>query len=374
MTGVVPTPGSTTGDFGGQPVLNRLFRPIFLNRLMVKNRILMGSIHLNLDEFADQYERKAKFYATRARGGAALIITAGCSPNAAGCTGETGFRLDSDELIARHAKITAAVHQEGGLIALQLLHFGREAFHGKLVSASPVRLEANLFTPRELTEDEILQTVEDFGAAARRAVLAGYDAIELIFSQGFLVHQFLSPHTNQRKDRWGGSFENRMRLALQVAVRVRQAVGPHVPLLFRIPCLDLLPNGVRPDESIALIEALQPIGIDLLNVSIGWHESDVPTIAMVVPRAAFSPVAQRIKSRFPSLSVCVSNRINEPRLAERLLMEGVPIWFRWRGHFCPTRTSSAKRAPTSSISSTRVLPAISLVSISSSPGMRSAAV
>lgn len=305
------------------PLLGKLFSPIVINRMRLPNRVLMGSIHLNMDEFADQYERKARFYAMRARGGAALIVTAGCSPNAAGNTGPHGFSLDSDDLIAKHALLTGAVHREGGRIALQLLHFGREAFHGNLVSASPIRLDANIFTPRELGEPEIEQTIADYAAAAARAVAAGYDAIELIFSQGFLVHQFLSVHTNRRTDRWGGSLENRMRFAIEIARRVRATVGPDYPLLFRIPCLDLLPDGLRHDDTLALIEALQPYGIDLLNVSIGWHESDVPTIAMVVPRAGFSPVAASIKARFPALTVCVSNRINEPRLAEQLLQDGV---------------------------------------------------
>lgn len=305
------------------PLLNHLFRPIQINRLTLPNRVLMGSIHLNMDEFADQYERKARFYALRARGAAALIVTAGCSPNAAGNTGPHGFSLDTDALIDRHALITQAVHAEGGKIALQILHFGREAFHGNLVSASPIRLDANIFTPRALNEEEILQTIADFAATAVRAVAAGYDAIELIFSQGFLVHQFLCEHTNRRTDRWGGSLENRMRFAIEIARQVRAAVGPAFPLLFRIPCLDLLTDGLPYDETVALIEALLPYGIDLLNVSVGWHESAVPTIAMVVPRAGFSAVAARIKARFPALTVCVSNRINEPRLAEQLLRDGV---------------------------------------------------
>lgn len=305
------------------PLLSKLFRPIVINQMTLPNRVLMGSIHLNMDEFADQYQRKAHFYAMRSRGGAALIITAGCSPNAAGNTGPHGFSLDTDELIAKHGLLTGAVHREGGKIALQLLHFGREAFHGKLVSASALRLDANIFTPRALSEQDIVQTVDDFAAAAVRAVAAGYDAIELIYSQGFLVHQFLAPHTNHRTDRWGGSLENRMRFAIEITRRVRVAVGPDFPLLFRIPCLDLLPDGLPHEETIALIEALTPYGIDLLNVSIGWHESAVPTIAMVVPRAGFGAVAACIKARFPSLTVCVSNRINEPRLAEQLLQDGV---------------------------------------------------
>lgn len=299
------------------------FKPIRINSLVLPNRILMGSIHLSLDSQEDAYERMAHFYALRAKGEVGLIVTAGCSPNEAGDTSAEGFRLDHDELIDSHRLITHAVHAEGGRIALQLLHFGREAFHGRLVSSSAKRLESNLFTPKALSEAEIWQTIDDFGTAARRAVQAGYDAIELIFSQGFLVHQFLSPHINQRRDAWGGSLENRMRFAIEVAKRVRAEVGPAFPLLYRIPFCDLLPDALQGDEAVALVHALKPYGIDLLNVSIGWHESDVPTIAMVVPRAAFSPVADRVKRLFPDLTVCVSNRINDMRTAEALLGSGV---------------------------------------------------
>jgi len=279
-------------------------------------------MHLNLDGLPDQHERMAGFYALRARSGVGLIVTAGCSPDSAGKSSTEGFSLEHDDQISLHQKITRAVHAEGGRIALQILHFGREAFHGGIVSSSAQRLPSNIFTPRPLGEEGILETIEAFAACARRAVEAQYDAIELIFSQGFLVHQFLSPSCNKRSDRWGGSFDNRARIAVEIARAVRNRVGENFPLIYRIPCLDLLEDGLTPDNALKLIEKLMPFGIDLLNVSIGWHESSTPTIAMVVPRAAFASAATYIRKKIPSLKVSVSNRISDPCLAEQLLIDG----------------------------------------------------
>ena len=305
-----------------RPILQTVFSPFRLNRLELANRVLMSSMHLNF-EGDSQYERLAHFYALRAQGGPGLIVTAGCSPHPAGRAALDGFALDGDDLIDQHRVITSAVHAAGdSKIALQLLHFGREAFHGRLVAPSPLRLSGSLFTPRELNCDEVADTIASYASAARRAVEAGYDAIELVFSQGFLIHQFLSPHTNRRTDAWGGDTRGRTTFAVQVAAAVRGAVGMEFPIVFRIPCLDLLPNGLTFEDSMALVQALSPYGIDLLNVSIGWHESEVPTLANVVPRAGFAAAAWRVKQRFPQLHTCVSNRINDLRHAEELLQEG----------------------------------------------------
>ena len=279
--------------------LPKIFSEININGLKLRNRTLMGSMHLNMGGNGAAYDRMSHFYRVRARGEAGLIVTAGCSPNEQGDAIPNGFCLDDDELVESHRKITQAVHEEGGHIALQILHFGREAFQGKLVSASALRLESNMFRPKALTEEGIWQTIDDHAQAARRAKEAGYDAVELIFSQGFLIHQFLSPHTNRRTDNWGGSLENRIRFGVETAKAVRKAVGSDFPLIFRIPCCDLIEGAFTPDEALVLIERLMPVGIDLLNVSIGWHESQIPTIAMTVPRAAFAPVAKRIKQHFP---------------------------------------------------------------------------
>jgi 2,4-dienoyl-CoA reductase (NADPH2) len=304
-------------------MLKHIFSPLRINSLELVNRVLMSSMHLNF-EGEQQYERMAKFYALRAKNGPGLIVTAGCSPDAAGRAAIDGFSLDDDALIVEHHKITAAVHATGDTkIALQLLHCGRESFHGRLVAPSPLRLPGSIFTPAALTHEQILETVENYGKAAARALAAGYDAIELLFSQGFLIHQFLSPHTNLRTDEWGGGRDARMRFAVRVAESVRRAVGPEFPVVFRIPCMDLLERGLTFDDSMALIEALMPHQIDLLNISIGWHESDVPTLANIVPQAGFAATAAYVKQRFPQFVSAVSNRINDLRHGEELLMDGV---------------------------------------------------
>ncbi|NNN04927.1 MAG: FAD-dependent oxidoreductase [Elusimicrobia bacterium] len=293
-----------------------------MNKLELPNRLLMSSLHMNLDEDTRQHQRLARFYALRARMGVGLIVTAGCSPDAAGKSSPSGFALDGDSEIPRHETITRAVHRAKGRIALQILHLGRHASHAGLVSSSARRAPAIPYTPRALDEAGITATVEAYAACAGRAVTAGYDAVELCFSQGFLVHQFLAPAFNTRSDRWGGIFENRARFAVAVARAVRSRVGRDFPIIFRLPCLDLISGGLSPEESVGLVEALTPFGIDLLNVGIGCHESEVATITMSVPRAAFAGVSARLRARFPGLIFAASNRINDPRLAERLLRDG----------------------------------------------------
>ncbi|MBX9268316.1 FAD-dependent oxidoreductase [Chromobacterium violaceum] len=305
-----------------RPLLGRLFSPIRLNRLRLPNRLLMSSMHLNLDECDDAWRRMAAFYALRAREGVGLIVSAGCAPDEAGKTTQGGFALCRDDEIAGHRLITGAVHEAGGRIALQILHFGREAFHGGMVSSSAERLPSSVFTPKPLSEAEIQATIAAHADCAARAVAAGYDAIELLFGQGFLVHQFLAPACNKRTDRWGGGFDNRARLAVEIAAAVRRRVGADFPLIFRLPCMDLLPDGLGAEESMALIGKLLPYGIDLLNVSIGWHESEVPTIAAAVPRAAFADAARLARRRYPQLKLAVSNRVNDPRDGEALLLDG----------------------------------------------------
>jgi len=309
-------------DRNTKPLLNRFFSPIRINGMELENRSLMSSIHLNLEDFEDQFERMAYFYAKRAAEGVGLIVTSGCSPDVPGMFAVKGFSLKEDAEIDSHRIITDAVHQKGGKIALQIMHFGREAVHGNIVSSSNRKLASSLFTPKALEEHEILAIIDAFAACAQRAVDAGYDAIELIFSQGFLVHQFLAPACNTRTDAWGGSFDNRSRLAIEIARHVRAKVGPDYPVIFRIPCMDLLAGGLTEDESIELIRRLQPYGVDLLSVSIGWHDSDVPTIAMVVPRAGFASATRLVREHFPDLKICISNRINDPRVAESLLIDG----------------------------------------------------
>lgn len=344
MAHLDPAPRLPEADGPGANILRRCFSPISINGLELRNRLLMSSMHMNF-EGADQYERFARFYRLRAAHGPALMVTAGCSPDYFGQVTKDAFRLDSDDLLAEHRKIVAAVHAAGdSKLVLQLLHFGREAFHGKLVAPSPLRLEGNIFTPYELSHEQILATIDAYGAAAARAVAAGYDAIELLFSQGFLIHQFLSAHTNRRTDQWGGPFARRLRFATAVAAAVRGAVGPAFPVIFRIPCLDLVAGGLSFAESLQLVDALQTYQIDLLNISIGWHESNVPTIANVVPPAGFAAVAARVKAAFPHLLTCVSNRINDLRHAEELLIEGVADMVAMGRPFLADRAIVAKSA------------------------------
>lgn len=325
-------------------MLKNIFSPVRLNTLELHNRVLMSSMHLNV-EGENQYERMAKFYVLRAKNGPGLIVTAGCSPDVVGRASLNGFSIDSDELIHKHRKITDAVHSVGdSKIALQLLHFGRESFHGRLVAPSALRLPGSMFTPKSMTADEIIETVSNYGRAAGRAVEAGYDAIELLFSQGFLIHQFLSPHTNLRKDDWGGGLDARMRFALQVAASVRRVVGYDYPIIFRIPCMDLLREGLTFEDSMKLVQALSHYQIDLLNISIGWHESEVPTLANVVPQAGFASTAARVKHRFPNLLCCVSNRINDLRHGEELLIEGVADMVAMARPFLADREIVAKAA------------------------------
>lgn len=304
------------------PLLSKLFSPIDVNGLRLENRTMMSSIHLNLEEFDDQFERMARFYALRAEEGVGIIVTSGCSPDGPGQFALHGFSLKADDEIAPHRLITQAVHAKGGRIALQIIHFGREAVHGNLVSSSPLKLASSIFKPREMSHEEILALVDDYADCAARAIAAGYDAIELIFSQGFLVHQFLASGTNLRTDSWGGDFANRSRLAVLIAQRVRERVGPDYPVIYRIPCMDLFEGGMTADEALELIGLLKPYGIDLLSVSIGWHDSHTPTIAMVAPRAAFASATRLVRKRYPDLKLCVSNRINDPRVAENLLIDG----------------------------------------------------
>jgi 2,4-dienoyl-CoA reductase (NADPH2) len=304
-------------------MLRRTFSPIRINGLDVQNRILMSSMHLNY-EGDDQFERLAKFYQLRARNGAGLIVTAGCSPDAAGRGKPNGFAIDDDHLIEGHRKIVSAVRAAGdSKLALQLLHVGREGLHGQLVAPSALRANGNLFAPEALSHEQILETVASFARAAERAVVAGYDAVEIVFSQGFLIHQFLSEHANQRSDEWGGDFERRLHFASAVAEAVRTAVGEDFPLIYRVPCLDLVAGGLSFEDSMALVRALEPHQIDLLNVGIGGHEANIPTIATSVPHAGFSSIAARVKRRFPHLPIAVSNRINDLRHAEELLIGGV---------------------------------------------------
>lgn len=298
-----------------------LLSPLDLGFTQLKNRSIMGSMHTGLEELPDGAARLAAFYAERAAGGVALIITGGVAPNQAGAGFEGAAVLNQPQQIAAHQIVTEAVHQAGGKIALQILHTGRYAYHAQSVAPSAITAPITPFTPHALSEAEIEQTIADFAQTAHLAQLAGYDGVEIMGSEGYLINQFLVLRTNQRTDAWGGPVENRQRLAIEIAHAVRQAVGEHFIVIFRISLLDLVPEGGTLSEAIQLAQALEQAGVTLLNTGIGWHEARVPTIATMVPRGAFSWVSRALKPHI-SIPLIAVNRINTPEIAEQILASG----------------------------------------------------
>ncbi|WP_027468039.1 NADPH-dependent 2,4-dienoyl-CoA reductase [Deefgea rivuli] len=299
----------------------QLFTPLDLGFTTLKNRALMGSMHTGLEEHADAPERLATFYAERAAGGVGLIVTGGIAPNLAGCTFAGAALFNDASQIARHTPVTQAVHAAGGKIALQILHTGRYAYHADSVAPSPITAPISPFTPRELTSAEIEQTITDFAHTASLAQRAGYDGVEIMGSEGYLINQFLVERTNQRQDYWGGSVANRQRFALEIAKAVRAALGPNSIIIFRISLLDLVEQGGTLAEAIELAQALELAGVTLLNTGIGWHEARIPTIAATVPRGAYSWVTRALKPHVGVPLIAV-NRISTPEIAEEILARG----------------------------------------------------
>ncbi|MBN8283110.1 MAG: NADPH-dependent 2,4-dienoyl-CoA reductase [Zoogloea sp.] len=303
------------------PPYPHLLAPLDLGFLSLPNRVLMGSMHTGLEEMDHPFERMAAFYAARARSGVALIVTGGFSPNRDGGIHQGSSVLDNEAEAARHRTITDAVHAEGGRICLQLLHTGRYSYGRQPVAPSAIKAPINPVPPRALSEDEILQTIADYARSTALARQAGYDGVEVMGSEGYLINQFLAPGTNFRDDRWGGSFENRCRFGLEVLRAVRAAAGPDFILIFRLSLLDLVEGGSTWDEVEAFAKAAEGTGINLLNTGIGWHEARIPTIMSSVPRAAFSAFSARLK-KVVKLPVITSNRINDPQVAEDILARG----------------------------------------------------
>src|SRR5688572_26624338 len=298
-----------------------LFRPLELGFATLPNRILMGSMHTGLEARPDGMARLAAFYAERARGGAALIVTGGFSPNDVGNLGPHRAQFSTVDDVENHKIIPRAVHAAGGRIALQLLHSGRYGFHERIVGASALKSPINPHTPREMSAAEIEQTIADFAAATRLAREAGYDGVELMGSEGYLITQFLALRTNQRRDEWGGALENRMRFATEVVRRARAAAGRDFIIVYRISALDLVEGGLESHEVIQLGKSIQAAGATILNTGIGWHEARIPTIAQAVPRGGFAWAARRLKQAV-GIPVVASNRINAPETAEDILARG----------------------------------------------------
>ncbi|NJP38219.1 FAD-dependent oxidoreductase [Alkalicoccus luteus] len=303
-----------------------LFEPLKLNTLTLRSRVMMGSMHVGLEGLDRGEERLTEFYRRRAANGTGLIVTGGAAVSPEGSGGGHDFMtIYKPEDAERWKPMTDAVHEEGGAIALQLFHAGRYAYKQMTgldpVAPSAIRSPINPDTPRELSAEEIEQLIGAFAAGAVRAKEAGFDAVEIMGSEGYLINEFMSPVTNQRTDEWGGSFEKRLRLPVAVMEAVRSAVGADYPIVYRMSGLDLIEGSTTEEETLRWAQALEKAGADALNIGIGWHESRVPTISMKVPRMKFVPVAERI-SEYVTIPVIASNRINNPRDAEEVLNRG----------------------------------------------------
>ena len=312
---------TTSAPLAGSPY-PRLMTPLDLGFTQLRNRVLMGSMHLGLEEAPGGFERLAAFYAERARGEVGLMVTGGIAPNDAGRPAPGGAKLDSEAEAQQHQAITHAVHHEGGKIALQILHFGRYAYHPQLVAPSPLRAPINPHVPRALSSDEVEQTIEDFVRCAQLAQQAGYDGVEVMGSEGYLINEFIAARTNQREDGWGGSYQNRIRFPLAIVRGIRERVGPRFIIIYRLSMLDLVEGGSTLAEVIELAQAVEAAGATIINTGIGWHEARIPTIATKVPRAAYAWVTQRLMGQV-GVPLVATNRINTPEVAEQLLVDGV---------------------------------------------------
>ena len=298
-----------------------IFEPLDLGFTTLKNRILMGSMHTGLEEEKNGIDRIATYYAERAKGGVGLIVTGGISPNIQGWTAPFSARMSTKKHAIHHQKITEAVHKEGGKICMQILHSGRYGYHPFNVAPSKIKSPITPFKPFKLSQSGIKRTIRDFVNCAKLSKIAGYDGIEIMGSEGYLINQFIVKRTNKRSDNYGGNYENRMRLPIELVKQTREAVGKEFIIIYRLSMLDLVENGSSWEEVVQLGKEIEKAGATIINTGIGWHEARIPTIATSVPRAAFTWVTKKMKEEL-SIPLITSNRINMPETAEKILLEG----------------------------------------------------
>ncbi|MBO0593519.1 NADPH-dependent 2,4-dienoyl-CoA reductase [Cellulophaga sp. E16_2] len=298
-----------------------IFEPLDLGFTTLKNRIIMGSMHTGLEEEKNGIDKIATYYAERAKGGVGLIVTGGIAPNVQGWTGPFSARMSSKKHAKHHKVITDAVHKEGGKICMQILHAGRYGYHPFAVAPSAIKSPISPFKPFKLKQSGINRTIRDFVNSAKLSKLAGYDGVEIMGSEGYLINQFIAERTNKRTDTYGGSYENRMRLPIELVKQTREAVGKEFIIIYRLSMLDLVEKGSSWQEVVALGKEIEKAGATIINTGIGWHEARIPTIATSVPRAAFTWVTKKMKEEL-TIPLVTSNRINMPETAEQVLAEG----------------------------------------------------
>jgi len=299
----------------------KLLSPLDLGFTTLKNRVLMGSMHTNLEEVKGGLARAAVFYAERAKGQVGLIVTGGIAPNYEGSVSPIASKMTTKEEADQHKQITKAVHNEGGKICMQILHSGRYAYHNKAVAPSEVRSPISPFKPRALSTDEVWQTIDDYANCAALAQYAGYDGVEIMGSEGYLINQFIVSRTNHRTDEWGGSYENRIKFPIEIVKKVRERVGQNFIIIYRLSMLDLVEGGSTWEEVVHLAKAIEKAGATIINTGIGWHEARVPTIATPIPKGGFAWVTKRMMGEV-NIPLITTNRINMPDVAEDILQEG----------------------------------------------------
>jgi 2,4-dienoyl-CoA reductase (NADPH2) len=315
------TPSTAPNPNATNPHYPHLFTPLDLGFTTLPNRVLMGSMHTGLEDHARDFDKLAAYFAERARGGVGLMVTGGIAPNIEGWLKPFGGRLSLPWHVARHRKVTAAVHGEGGKICMQILHAGRYGYQPLSVAPSKIKSPITPFTPRALSPRGVEKTIRDFANCAKLAQDAGYDGVEIMGSEGYLINQFLAARTNTRTDDWGGSLEKRQRFPVEIVRRTREAVGPNFIVIYRLSMLDLVDDAQSWDEIVQLAKKIEAAGATIINTGIGWHEARIPTIVTSVPRAAFAWVTKKLKSEI-ALPLITTNRINMPEVAEKILADG----------------------------------------------------